>query len=157
MCAVACASTQAASVLRCRLEAPARAAAGAAVPLRFTVTNAGNAGVQLLRWNTPLEGEWFAPFVEVLFDGRALPYRGPAMKRGDPSAADYLWLGSGASESAQLDLGRAFDLTKAGRYQVVPHIRLLDVFDAARAQAPRQRKAHTAAELDCPSVDLAID
>jgi hypothetical protein len=144
-------------MLRCQLEAPARAAVGAPVPLRFTLSNSGSTGVQLLRWNTPLEGEWFAPFVEVLHDGRALPYRGPAMKRGDPSARDYLWLGSGASESAELDLGRAFELTKAGRYQVVPHIRLVDVFDAAHAQAPRQRRAHTSAELDCPSVDIAID
>jgi hypothetical protein len=144
-------------MLRCRLEAPARAAVGEAVPLRFTVSNAGSVGVQLLRWNTPLEGQWFAPFVEVLHDGRALPYRGPTMKRGDPSAKDYLWLGSGASETAELDLGRAFDLTKAGRYQVAPRIRIIDVFDTASARAPRQRKAHTGADLDCPGVDLAID
>jgi hypothetical protein len=156
MCAAA-GALQAAPMLRCKLDAPARVAVGEPVPLRFTFTNAGATGLQLLRWNTPLEGDWFAPFVQVLRDGQPLPYRGPMVKRGDPANDQYLWLGSGASKTAELDLRRVFDLSKPGRYRVLPRIRLVDVFDAPQqAQGPRPREVHIAADVDCAGVDLTI-
>jgi len=97
------ASSPVAPALRCALEAPAHAAAGGPVLLRFTVTNTGPAALQVLRWNTPFEAGWFAPFVSVTRDGQALPWQGPVLKRGDPSAEDYVRLESGA-ESKVLDL-----------------------------------------------------
>src|SRR2546423_10764391 len=75
----------AADDLRCVLKAPAKAAVGKPVVLRFSITNLSGAPLLLLEWNTPFEG-WFSPFVEVTRDGVALPYHGPMVKRGDPSA-----------------------------------------------------------------------
>ncbi len=150
------ASACAAPALRCALEAPAQAAAGAPVVLRFTIANAGSAPLQVLRWNTPLEGAWFAPFVEVTHGGRTLPFMGPMIKRGDPDAAAYLRLAPGAAETAELDLAAPFDLSKPGRYRVTPRIRVLDAFDAATARAPRPRAAHRGFDLDCPAIELTI-
>jgi hypothetical protein len=146
----------AAPALRCALEAPAQAATGTPVMLRFTLTNAGAVPLQVLRWNTPLEGAWFARFVEVTHDGRALPFAGPMMKRGDPRANAYLRLEPGASATGEVDLALPFDLSKPGVYHVQPRIRLVDVFDAGRAQPPRPRSAHEGADLDCPAVDVTI-
>jgi peptidyl-Lys metalloendopeptidase len=142
---------------RCTLEVPARVAAGQPVMLRFTLTNPSKAGaVQVLRWNTPLEGGWFAPFVAVTRDGQALPFRGPSLKRGEPLAEDYLRLDAGASATAELDMAPAFDLSRPGRYRITPHIRLIDVFRAAAAQPPRDRAQHAGAELACKAVEVMI-
>jgi hypothetical protein len=150
------ASTPAGPVLRCALEAPASAVAGGPVLLRFTITNAGTAPLQLLRWNTPLEGGWFAPFVTVTREGRPLRYQGPAFKRGDPDAQSYLRLEAGASTTSELDLALPFDLSAPGRYHVEPHIRLVDAFDARTGQAPRPRKLHEGRDLPCPTVDFSL-
>ena len=72
--AIAMSAAAAAPDLRCALAAPARVAAGMPVMLRFTLTNAGSVPLDVLRWNTPFEGAWFAPFVTVTRDGRALAY-----------------------------------------------------------------------------------
>jgi hypothetical protein len=146
----------AAPALRCALEAPARAAAGSPVMLRFTLSNAGAAPLQVLRWNTPLEGAWFARFVDVTHEGRALPFGGPMMKRGDPGVQAYVRLEPGASVSGEVDLALPFDLSKPGRYHVAPRMRLVDVFDAGLATAPRPRSAHEGVDLSCPGVDVTI-
>lgn len=145
------------TALRCTLEAPARAVAGQPVMLRFKLTNpAGAAAVQVLRWNTPLEGGWFAPFVSVTRDGQALPYRGPSFKRGDPLAEDYLPLDAGATATAEVDMARAFDLSRPGRYRITPRIRLIDVFLAAAAKVPRDRSQHSGADLACKAVEVMV-
>ena len=154
--AIAMSAAAAAPDLRCTLEAPARVAAGAPVMLRFTLTNAGGAALDVLRWNTPFEGAWFAPFVAVTRDGRALAYGGPMKKRGEPTPAQYLHLEPGASEHAEIDLALPFDLAVPGRYHVAPRIRLVDVVDATQAQPPRPRASHQNVALACPAVDVVV-
>ena len=145
-----------ASGLRCALEAPAHAAAGGPVMLRFTVTNTGPEPLQLLRWNTPFEAGWFAPFVAVTRDGQALRWQGPVLKRGDPAAEDYFRLEPGAARTAELDLALPVDLSRPGRYRVVPRIHLVDVFEARAAMPPRPRAAHAGADLPCPAVTFSL-
>jgi hypothetical protein len=146
-----------AAALRCTLDVPARGVAGQPVMLRFTLANPPDgATVQVLRWNTPLEGGWFAPFVAVTRHGQALPFRGPSLKRGEPLAADYLRLDAGASATAELDMAPAFDLSRPGRYRITPRIRLIDVFRATAAQPPRDRAQHAGADLACNAVELML-
>jgi len=150
------ASSPAAPALRCALEAPAHAAAGGPVLLRFTVTNTGPGALQLLRWNTPFEAGWFAPFVSVTRDGQALSWQGPVLKRGDPAAEDYFRLEPGGTRTAVLDLALPVDLTRPGRYRVTPRIRLVDLFDARTAAPPRPRADHEGADLPCPAVEFLL-
>ncbi len=150
------AAVPAAPVLRCALAAPTQVDAGRPVRLRFTVTNAGTAAVQLLRWNTPFESGWFAPFVDVSRDGQPVPYQGPQFKRGDPQAASYFRLAPGATQTAELDLAQPFDLSQPGRYRVAPRIHVVDAFDARDARAPRPRAQHSGLDLDCPAVVVTI-
>lgn len=137
----------AAGALRCELSVPPQGVAGQPVPLRLTLTNTGRQPLQLLRWNTPFEGRWAAPFVRVLRAGRALEYHGPQFKRGDPSIDDYLALAPGQSGSAEIDLALPYDLARAGRYDVRPALALLDL--APLGSAPRRRDAFTPHALHC--------
>jgi len=150
------ASAPAAPALRCALEAPPHAVAGSPVLLRFTVTNTGPGALQILRWNTPFEAGWFAPFVSVTRDGQALPWQGPVLKRGDPAAEDYFRLEPGAAKTAELDLALPVDLSRPGRYRVVPRIHLVDVFEAQAAVPPRPRAGHAGADLPCPDVEFTL-
>jgi hypothetical protein len=150
------ASSPVAPALRCTLEAPVHAVAGGPVMLRFTVTNTGPGPLQLLRWNTPFEAGWFAPFVSVTRDGQALAWQGPVLKRGDPAAEDYLRLEAGAARTAELDLALPVDLSSPGRYRVVPRIHLVDAFDARAAAPPRPRAAHAGTDLRCPAVEFIL-
>ena len=112
--------------------------------------------MQVLRWNTPFEAGWYAPFVSVTRDGQALPWQGPVLKRGDPAAEDYFRLEPGASRTAELDLALPVDLSRPRRYRVMPRIRLVDVFDADAAVPPRPRAAHAGADLTCPAVEFTL-
>ncbi len=143
--------------LRCTVEAPARAPAGQPLMVRFVLTNAGSAPVQVLRWNTPWEGGWFAPFVTVTRDGKPLRYEGPAFKRGDPRVDQYLLLPVRTSLTASLDLALPFNLSQPGRYALKPRIRALDAFDARVASAPRARQWQQSLDLACPAVEFALE
>jgi hypothetical protein len=43
-----------------------------------------------------------------------------------------------------------------GLREIVPRIRLFDVFDATPAQPPRPRSAHEGIDLPCPAFDLTL-
>lgn len=149
------ASAAAPGGLQCTLRAPARVNADQPVMLAFTVTNRSATPMRLLEWNTPFEG-WFAPYVEVVRDGAAVTYRGPAMKRGDPSADEYVTLAAGGSRRAEVDLALAFDLSVPGRYLVTPHVTLFDQFAGSATETARPRDAHVSAALPCKPVRIDV-
>jgi len=150
------AMTATAHDLRCTLKAPAHATAGAPVMLRFTLSNTGGVPVQVLQWNTPFEDGWFSPYVELTRDGVPVPYNGPALKRGEPTADQYFRLAAGASRSVEVDLALPFDVTKPGRYRVLPRLQLFDVVPAGSGPVPRPRDRLRAVPLDCNPVDIEV-
>jgi hypothetical protein len=155
-CIMAASSTPAAPALRCTLQAPAQVVAGQPVVLRFTLTNPGPVALQMLRWNTPFEGAWLAPFVNVTRDGRPLDYHGPMVKRAEPKADQYLRIEPRASASAEVDLAEPFDLSAPGRYRVQPRLMIVDLFADSAADPPRPRQAHQGTTLACNAVEIRI-
>ena len=148
--------TLAAPALRCALDAPARVAAGQAVVLKFTLTNPGPSPLQVLRWNTPFEGSWLAPFIELTRDGRPVPYQGPMVKRREPTAQSYLRLEAGGSASAEIELAPAFDVSLPGRYRVQPRLRIVDLHVAHAGPVERPRAEHQGVDLACPAVQFQV-
>lgn len=144
-----------AAALRCALQAPAQAVAGQPVLLRFSFTNTGSVPLQVLRWNTPLEAAWFAPFVEVTRDRQPVAFQGPMIKRAEPRADDYIRIEAGKSIAAEIDLALPFDLTKPGLYRVRPKLRLHDVL-AGDGAVPRPRAEHQGSDLACPAVEIQL-
>lgn len=144
-----------AAPLACTLEGPARLRAGE--PARFTLKlqNRGARAVHLLSWATPFEPAWFAPWLVVQRNGKALPYGGAKMKRGDPQAADYVAIAPGASASAAFELAPAFDLATPGRYTLRPRIVLHDLLLGDGSALPRPLAQHQPHRLRCN--DLAFE
>lgn len=149
-------TTPAAPALRCTLAAPARVVAGEPVVLRFTVSNPGPAPLLLLRWNTPFEGAWLAPFVELTRDGRPVPYQGPMAKRAEPGPDSYLRIEARSAASAEIELAPAFDVAPPGRYKVQPRLHLTDLRVAHAGPAERPRAEHVGADLACPPVSFGV-
>lgn len=147
---------EAASALRCELAVPSLVMAGKPVPLRITVFNPAPVPMQVLRWNTPFEGTWLAPFVDVYRTGLPVPYRGVMAKRSDPVAQNYLRIEASGSASADIDLAAAFELGIPGSYQVRPRLVLADVHVAKAGPVERLRIEHHALPLNCPAVSFTV-
>lgn len=77
--------------------------------VRFALHNRGDRPVQVLLWNTPLEG-FRSRLFDVSCDGVTAPYRGPTVKRSEPGPSDYAVLDAGDSMAQTLDVAAAYDL-----------------------------------------------
>ncbi|MBI2380376.1 MAG: protease [Gammaproteobacteria bacterium] len=139
--------------LSCAMSMPAVLTAGAPAELRWSLRNTGAKPVSVLSWNTPLEGGIFAEFLSLERDGKALPFSGALMKRGDPEAGEYLRLAPGQAEEAVIDLGLAWPVDAPGHYRLRYTGRLLDVAEAGAA-LPRPRDAWRGQALDCPELSF---
>ena len=141
--------------LSCSLAAPAELPAGEAVHLRIGMHNGGTQSVEVLRWSTPWEGRWAAPFVAVSRDGVALGYGGRMVKRSRPQAEDWFVLVAGGTVTGEVDLSAVYDLSVPGSYQIAPRLRLLDVrIMGAGRRAPGE--ASSARPLDCPAAVIRV-
>lgn len=139
------------SPLRCTLALAAPVQRSGPVLLRLTLRNSGPAAVRVLEWGTPFEAGWMAPWAQLHWQGQAVPYRGAQVKRGDPSADEYLGIAAGKKRQATVDLAEAFDLNRPGHYKLQPQIVLHDVFAQTRATA-RPRAQHQPLVLPCPAL-----
>ena len=141
--------------LTCTWRVTPAAAPGQPVALTLRLRNPGPAAVSVLTWGTPFEEAWLQPFIEVQRDGQPVPYGGASVKRGDPTADEYLRLAPQQSRTARLDLTEVFDLTVPGRYTVTPRLVVHDVA-AAPSRAPRPRAAHQPQSPVCGPVTFVI-
>jgi len=141
--------------LNCSLTGPAQVRSGQPAAFRLQLMNSSSQPVQVLVWNTPFEPAWFGEYVTVQRGSKPLPYGGAKMKRGDPSAGDYLRIEAGATASASFDLAPVFDLSLPGRYRLHPQIVLHDVVMGTADSAPRPRSRHVQQALRCK--DLSFD
>lgn len=83
----------------------------------YSLSNATAAPVQLLRWQTPLDGVDNDLFT-VSYEGEPVAYTGRMVKRATPTDADYIALQPGQSLSVEVDLSAHYDMSRGGRYTV---------------------------------------
>lgn len=143
-------------VLACALDVPAVAQVGKPVTLQLRLTHDGPKPVLALIWGTPFEGDWTTAFVHLRRDGTELPYQGPRPDRGEPRHDDYMRLSGGASMQAGIDLAQAFDLSRPGRYELRPQIRLHDLWSTGATRVARPRARHEPQDLDCPQLRFEL-
>jgi peptidyl-Lys metalloendopeptidase len=99
------------------LQVPTTLPDGGSVELEFTLINNSESGLYVLKWYTPLEGIAGEIFY-VERDGQPIPYEGLLATRGDPPPDAYVFLDSGASVSASVDLAAAYDFSEPGEYTI---------------------------------------
>lgn len=136
--------------LSCHFQATTPAAGP--VTLQFTLRNAGQRDLHLLRWGSPFEGGWFGLFVRASTAQGELPFQGAMRKRGEPSAQDYLLLRAGQTLTAELQLTDAYALPATGSVRLAAAWHWHDVIVGAKPPRPRAR--HQGLDQDCGEVTL---
>jgi hypothetical protein len=127
---------------------------GEPVMLRFQLTNPTARPLFVLDWHTPFEG-LLNNFLQVTRDGVDIPYQGPMLKRGDPTAEDYVSIAPGASADATVEASLAYDFTQPGHYRIAFRNELLDVA-TKQAELPHTRDGFRAMPVQCPAVETTI-
>ena len=145
------AATLPTSPLRCSLALSAPVQRSGPVLLRMTLHNSGTDPVRVLEWGTPFEAGWMAAWAQLRWQGQVVPYQGAQVKRGEPSADEYLDIAAGRKRRATADLAEAFDLNRPGHYELRPQIILHDVFVQTQGAA-RPRAQHRPVALHCPAL-----
>lgn len=82
-----------------------------------TVTNASGRTVRVPRWELPAHTPGASLFA-ISVDGEQIRYEGRMIKRGLPTAADFVVLRPGQSFTSRVDLASAYDLSRTGQYTV---------------------------------------
>lgn len=141
------------AALSCQFKAATDAAGQ--VRLQFTLRNAGQHDLHLLRWGSPFEGGWFGPFVRVGTPQGDLPFQGAMRKRGDPAAQDYLLLRAGQTLNAELSLADAYALPPGtAPLQLKAAWHWHDVIAGGAQHPPRPRARHQGLDQDCGEFTL---
>lgn len=88
-----------------------------AVTVQTTFTNTSNAPIKFLKWDTPLEGKFYADMFTVKQEnGKPVAYLGKLVKRRPATESDYITLKAKQSISATLDLSKAYAISNVGHY-----------------------------------------
>lgn len=114
--ATAAASTAQANPLRVSMVATS-GTSGFLGAVDVQVTNTSNRIVRMPAWQLP-SGFLQAKLFEVTRDGQPVAYEGPMIKRGLPSARDFVIVQPGETVRATVDLSAFYDMSKSGQYTV---------------------------------------
>lgn len=87
------------------------------VPCKFTIVNHGNANVNILKWDTPLEGI-LSDFMTVTRDDIKVQYDGIHIHRTTPTMSDYHYLSLSQSLSVTVDISTAYSFKESGYYSI---------------------------------------
>jgi len=91
---------------------------GISIRLKFSLKNGSENPIDVLKWGTPLEGEWTSDCLDVRHDGRPVPYIGMLVKRGTPGPDDYIRIGANQEVSGIVALEKGYQIYQAGEYTV---------------------------------------
>jgi peptidyl-Lys metalloendopeptidase len=112
---------------RLELENPAGWLEGNEAPMvRYTLSNSSYESLQVLRWQTPLDGIEH-DMLEVTRDGKPVAYTGKLIKRAAPQPADYVVIKPGERLSVTFDPSGSYDMTQEGEYSIRYRTSLTDV------------------------------
>jgi len=140
--------------LTCTLSGPAQVSPGAPVELVFQLSNPSAQTLHVLDWHTPLEGVRNNIF-DVSRAGTPLDYRGPMVKRGPPTADDYVTLAPGASVEGKVNVARDYDMRAPGTYRIAFRGVLKDVAREGQT-VPASFGGFREVEVQCPAVQVTV-
>ena len=87
------------------------------VRLKVILTNTSDQDLSILTWNTPLD-DLVTDCLDVSRNGEKVEYDGPMVKRGTPTAKDYVTIKAGQSLETKFPVSAAYDTSKPGTYEV---------------------------------------
>ncbi|HSX59599.1 MAG TPA: M35 family metallo-endopeptidase [Tahibacter sp.] len=134
--------------LELRLAQPAQKDFGSG-KIVYSLSNATDASVQVLRWQTPIDGVDNAMF-RVTRNGEPVAYVGRMVKRPAPTDKDYVELAPGRNITVEVDLTAYYDMRKGGQYEV-RYVR--SASDVVRAADEASRGGVKAGVLEFDRID----
>lgn len=93
--------------------------------LKYTISNTTDKEINILKWNTPLEGI-NADIFNVLSGNERVVYTGRTIKRGKPQPEDYQAIMPDATISGEINLEEAYYISDAGDYSIELNAIILD-------------------------------
>jgi hypothetical protein len=144
--------------LGARLEAEPTQSLGEPVVLTLRLENPTEEDIQLLTWGTPLEDELTADCLTVERDGEVIPYDGKLVKRGEPTAENYVVLPAGGHLETTVDVSEAYPIESPGEYTVTVDTIFPDAFTIAEdaKEAPRRRRDHESMGLEPAATSFKV-
>lgn len=106
------------TLLNVGLRRPEASASVSSSVVQFYVSNETSMDANVLIWGTPIEKRLSADVFTVTKNGVVMPYLGRMVKRGSPSAQDYMKLVSGDSLETLIDVANYYDMSATGKYTV---------------------------------------
>ena len=85
--------------------------------VEVTVSNTSSRTLRIPKWQLPIDVQRSNLF-RITRDGVEVGFEGAMIKRGVPTAEDFAILRAGRSYRSVVELGAAYDLSKAGHYTV---------------------------------------
>ena len=100
---------------------------GQATPLTFILANGTRNTIRFLKWGTPFENGFTRNQFNVIHQGNKLGYQGRMLKRGKPTAKDYILINPRESLQTTVDISKAYPLNNLGQYTVTYRASYLDL------------------------------
>ena len=120
------------------------------VHLKVILTNTSNRDLSVLTWNTPLD-DIVTDCLQVTRNGKTVKYDGPLVKRGLPTAKDYVTIKAGQSVETKFPVSAAYDTSQPGTYQVKLKSPIPDVVPSVTGLAKMLRTANRAPTMEAIS------
>lgn len=126
--------------------------------IQFVLHNTSTETLEVLRWETPLENELTNDVFDVVStdnNTRAI-YSGRQIKRGNPTAQDYIQLEPGAYASKLIPINNYYTLPKDGMHRV----RFNGTFKTIPTSSQKSlsyKAAEQTSSIQTPSVNIHLD
>ena len=91
---------------------------GQTIPVTFILANGTPDPIRFLKWGTPFENRFWRNQFDVNHQGKNLSYQGRMLKRGKPTAKDYILINPMESLQTTVDIKKAYPLNDSGQYTV---------------------------------------
>jgi peptidyl-Lys metalloendopeptidase len=95
------------------------------ITLKYTFSNTSDKSINILKWNTPLEGI-NADIFNILLNNQRISYVGRTIKRGSPQPDDYLTIKSGEIITGEVNIDDAYYISSQGSYIIELNTVILD-------------------------------
>lgn len=138
--------------LACTMRASAKVHVGDAVRVTFELHNRGTKAVHVLMRNTPLEG-FMGQYLTIVGPQGELNYGGAMVKRGLPTADEYLRIGAQSKRRRTLNLAEVYMFNAAGKYRIQFTGGLQDVTSHKTPTAPEKMMPHP---LRCADIVVEV-
>ncbi len=89
---------------------------GQKVNLHFTLSNNSDKDISFLTWGTPFESSISSNMLSIKSNRNILPYQGRMVKRGKPTANDFITIKAKSTLKQELDISKAYAFKTQGTY-----------------------------------------